>query len=189
MTPRQKQIFWTWFWRITILIVAVLLVAITGNQAQIMIMQTDTLNTLNDMRLEQEDPESEAEPPQEKPVSVHILSLDERDLVCRVVMSEARGEDLQGQMAVSQTILDRSHDWSMTITDVVMQTGVYDCSYQDDISDSVRLAVANVFDGGVRVFDGGTYQFHDKTVTPYWIEGKIKRGSIGNLRFYGGYKE
>ena len=191
MTRRQRRIFFTWFWRVAILLVIMLLVAINGNQQSMMIMQTDAMDKLNEISVEVVPEEEVIDTSQENCSQVNSESLtpEERELVCRVVMSEARGEDLQAQMAVAQTILDRSRDWSMTITDVVIQTGAYDCSYQGGISDSVRLAVADVFDGGVRVFEGGTYQFHDNTVNPYWTEGKVDRGNIGNLRFYGGYEE
>lgn len=184
MTPRQKHTFWTWFWRIAILIIAVLLVTITGNQHQIMIQQTDTLNTLNDMRLEQEDPESEAEPLPEDPVSVHILSPEERDLIERVVAAEARGEDLQTQMGVAQTILDRAELWNISITDVVTAPGQYAGPYKGEISDETKLAVMDVFDGGVRVFEDSTTHFHDDSVSPYWTSNKESRGSLGRLEFW-----
>ncbi|MDD4564803.1 MAG: cell wall hydrolase [Eubacteriales bacterium] len=126
-------------------------------------------------------------PVQEAPTEVELLTAAERELVCRVVAAEARGEDLQGQMAVAQTILDRAVLWDMTVADVVTAPGQFAGPYQGEVSDSVKLAVANVFDGGMRVFDGGTYQFHDDSVNPCWTAGKIARGSIGRLSFYGGY--
>lgn len=168
------------------LVIILIVVAIAGfiisfgNDAAIMDMQTDTLDQIMEVR--QMEPVEESEPVQ--PTSA--LTPDEFDLVCRVVMSESGGEDLQAQMAVAQTIYDRMHDFGETLPEAIKTYSQHD---NGDPTDSVRLAVANVFEGGMRVFDGGTYQFHDDSVSPYWTEGKIDRGSIGNLRFYGGYEQ
>lgn len=116
------------------------------------------------------------------------LSTEERDLVCRVVSAEARGEDLQGQMAVAQVIRDRSELWDMTLTEVVTAPNQFASPYKGKISDKTYLAVANVFDGGMRVFEGNTTHFHDDSIElPYWAENKTNRGKIGRLKFYGGY--
>ncbi len=153
---------------------------IVGNQNNIMIMQTDTLNVINDMRVEQDGLESEVPP--SDPILVHCLSADERDLVERVVAAESRGEDLQGQMAVANVILDRAELWDMTPAEVVQAPGQFADLYQGEISDSIHLAVANVFDGGVRVFQEPVTHFYSGE-EPYWADEKVNRGSIGCHRF------
>ena len=192
MTRKFKRKFWNWFWRIMILVVAILLVSINGNQAKILIQQIDTLDQLNYVRqvleLQDENPDaiSEAEPVDQ--ISSIKLTPEEREKAFRVVMSESGDEDLQAQMAVAQTLYDRMNDFGNTLQEAIVN-GVYSTKDNGEPTDSVKLAVANVFDGGMRVFEGGTYQVHDNTVDPYWTEGKIYRGSIGNLKFYGGYEE
>lgn len=198
MTPRQRKATTRFIVHMAILtIIGTLLVLsdmlILSNQAQLMIQQTDTLDKLNEISvvidLEDSTPAAISETLPEGTTAVHSLTPDERDLVERVVAAESRGEDLQGQMAVAQTILDRAELWNMSVSEVVQAPGQYAAPYRGKVSDSIHLAVANVFDGGVRIFEGATFQFHDNTVDPYWTEGKIDRGSIGNLRFYGGYEK
>ena len=110
------------------------------------------------------------------------LGTEERDLVCRVVAAEARGEDLQGQMAVAQVIRDRSELWGMTLTEVVTAPNQFAKPYKGEISDKTYLAVANVFDGNMRVFEEPVTHFASNN--PYWAEGKVNRGSIGRHEFY-----
>jgi spore germination cell wall hydrolase CwlJ-like protein len=153
---------------ILLTIIIILGFAIIGNQNEIMMMQTDTLNKLNAI-------DAENEPVEEVDI----------ELIQRVVAAEARGESLQGQMAVAQTILDRSELWGMTPTEVVLQEGQYADPYNGEIPDSVKLAVANVFGGGVRVFPEATTHFNDDSIPPPdWTENKINRGSIGRLSFW-----
>jgi len=196
MTRKTKKIINTWFWRVMVLIIAMLLVSISSNQFGIMVgqeqiktMQTDTLDQLMLMQLDSEmdrlEPdywEEWSKDVIEEPVEPISLSPEERALVCRVVAAEARGEDLQGMMAVAQTILDRSELWNMTPAEVVQAPGQYADPYQGEISDEIHLAVANVFDGGVRVFEEPVTHFYSGS-EPYWADGKVDRGGIGCHRF------
>lgn len=185
MTPsetrqvRRAHREWTHF-AIHMAIIITLGVLILVNQYDIMIMQTDTLNTLNDMRIEES-----IDRPRENHSHVNsaLLTHEERELIERVTAAEARGEDLQGMMAVAQTILDRSELWNMTPTEVVQAPGQYADPYQGKISDEIRLAVANVFDGGVRVFEDPVTHFYSGD-DPHWIDDKVNRGNIGCHKFY-----
>ena len=182
-----------------IIVIALILsigLLIIGNQNSIMMMQTDTLNTFNDMRMEDEvswfdrdmDPEEYGElvttPDEltEELTDVHNLSLDERDLIQRVVAAESRGESLEGQMVVAQTILDRSELWDKSVIEIVTAPGQYADPYQGKISGSVKLAVSNIFDDGQVVFDGPVTHFYSGA-EPYWAEDKINRGSIARHTF------
>jgi len=172
---------------ILIVIISTLGSIIFGNQLLIIMMQEDILNTLNDMRIELQEVYSENQSQinsesQDNP-SVISLTPAERELICRVVAAEARGEDLQGQMAVAQTILDRAELWNMTPAEVVQAPGQYAYPYQGEIPDSVKLAVANVFDGGIRIFQDPVTHFHSGP-EPYWAADKVNRGSIGRHQFY-----
>lgn len=177
------------FWRIyiilfvlTLLILAASLVII-GNQNLHTIQNTDILNQQNNILLELD---KQSIDDAEENRSEVDLTPHERQLVERVVMSEAGDErlPLEARMAVAQTIYDRMVDFGDPLP-AAIQT--YSQRDNGDPTDSVKQAVSNVFDKGERIYDGGTYQFHDDTVTPYWVEGKIARGSIGRLSFYGGY--
>jgi spore germination cell wall hydrolase CwlJ-like protein len=112
------------------------------------------------------------------------LTPQELDIVCRVVAAEARGEDLQGQMAVAQVIRDRAQYWDMSVTEVVTAPSQFAKPYQGEISDETYLAVANVFDGNMSVLEVPTTHFHAEYMNPYWTSSKISRGSIGRHQFW-----
>ena len=155
------------------------LMVVIGNQNAEAIRETDILNKLDAIdqsidTMQQNRSTAQIEPP----------TAQDRALIERVVMSESGGESLEAQMAVAQTLYDRMNDFGSTLEKAVR---TYSQGDNGEPTDSVKLAVSNVFDKGARVYEGGTYQFHDDSVTPYWIEGKIARGSIGRLSFYGGY--
>jgi len=181
------------FIKIVVVIVAMLIISI-GIACSIVIdqvckQQIDTLGQLNYIRqvleLQDEKPDAISDAVPVDPVSVYALNPDERDLVCRVVAAEARGEGLQGMMAVAQTILDRSELWNQSVTEVVTTPDQYADPYQGEISDEVYLAVADVFDGGIRVFDQPVTHFYDNSIRePKWVDGKECRGSVDRMKFY-----
>ena len=140
---------------------------------KIAVMSVDILNTEQLANQEQKDVVSE-----DLTACGYTLTAEERELVERVVSAEARGEDLQGQMAVAQTILDRAELWNMTVTEVLTAPDQYATPYQGEIYDETKLAVANVFDGGLRVFQEPITHFYTGA-EPYWAIEKVNRGSIG----------
>lgn len=142
----------------------------------IMKVQQDIADTLTQIQIDQSIDD------EQKTTSQVNLEPQERELVARVVAAEARGEDLQGMMAVAQVILDRSVLWDMTPTEVVTAPDQFADPYQGEISDSVSLAVANVFDGGQRVYKEPITHFYSGP-EPYWASGKQSRGSIGRHEF------
>lgn len=152
--------------------------SIIGNQNTIIMQQTDMLDKLN---LIDQSIDGTAENRSE--VNSEPLTDEARDIVERVVAAEARGEDLQGMMAVAQVIKDRSDLWDMHPVDVVFAEGQFARPYEGEISDEVKLAVANIFDGGMRVFDEPTTHFYSGK-EPYWADEKVNRGSIGCHKFY-----
>ena len=114
-----------------------------------------------------------------------MLTSEERDLVERIVASEARGEPVEGMAAVAQVIRDRSQLWGMTVTEVCLAPGQFAAPYQGEISPEVVQAVWEVFDLGMSVLEIPTTHFHADYVSPYWTADKVSRGSIGSHQFYG----
>lgn len=108
----------------------------------------------------------------------------ERELIERVVAAESRGEPFEGQIAVAQTIKDRSDLWGMTPAEVVSKPNQYAKPYCGEIPAEVADAVSLVFEQGYRAFEEPTTHFHADYVNPYWAESKASRGQIGNHRFY-----
>lgn len=148
-----------------------------GNMTTIIDAQEDTLNTLNDMRIEME-----SDPPEQLEASVYPLADEERELVIRVVMAEARGDGYTGMLPVAQTILDRAVLWNMTVTEVVTAPGQYADPYQGRITSEAELAVSDVFDSGIRAFEEPVTHFAQGE--PWWAENKACRGSVGRHQFW-----
>ena len=113
------------------------------------------------------------------------LTEEERTLIERIVASEARGESVEGMMAVAQVIRDRSTEWGMSVTDVVMAPGQFAPPYTGEISPEVVQAVWAVFDEGMSVLEVPTTHFHADYVSPYWADSKVSRGQISRHLFYG----
>ncbi len=113
------------------------------------------------------------------------LTEDERTLVERIVASEARGEPIEGIMAVAQVIRDRSQLWGMTVTEVCLAPGQFAPPYAGEISPEVVQAVWAVFEEGMSVLEIPTTHFHADYVSSYWTADKVSRGQIGCHRFYG----
>lgn len=97
-----------------------------------------------------------AEEPEEEPAEIftpyYPLSDEDRVLVERVVTAESVGQPFEGQMAVAQCILNTAIAKDETPGEVVTAPGQY-ASPADTgrVTDSVRDAVAAVFDHGMRV--------------------------------------
>ena len=122
--------------------------------------------------------------PDTNPETSSLLQTEaEREMIERVVMAEAMGEPFEGQVAVAQTILDRAVLWNMTPVEVVSQDSQYADMHSGEISQSVREAVAAVFDYGCRAFEEPTTHF--ATFEPWWAKEKVNRGSIGRHIFWG----
>lgn len=126
---------------------------------------------------------TEAEPEEVEPY--FPLTDEERELVERVVAAEARGESIECQMAVAQTILDRAVSRGQSITEVCTAPYQFADPYQGDISEKTQEAVSLVFDNGAKVFDKVTHFYASLLIDPpYWTESKEFKGEINGVRFY-----
>ena len=113
------------------------------------------------------------------------LTDEERELVERVVAAEARGESIEGQMAVAQVIMDRAVTRNQSITKVCTAKSQFAKPYQGEISEKTKDAVFFVFDKGDRPFELVTHFYAWKVIdAPYWTEDKDFVGEIGGHRFY-----
>ena len=114
----------------------------------------------------------------------YVLTDTERELIERVVAAEARGDTLEGIIAVAQVIKNRGDLWAMSYVDVVEARGQFAKPYQGEINDYVKLAVLMVFDYGVIVCDKPITHFHNNYVSPTWAQEKECYGKIGAHYFY-----
>ena len=126
---------------------------------------------------------TDVEPEEVEPY--YTLTAEERELVERVVAAEARGESIECQMAVAQTIIDRAVSREQSITEVCTAPYQFADPYQGEVSEKTQDAVFLVFDNGAKVFDKVTHFYAHKLIDPpYWAESKEFKGEIGGVRFY-----
>ena len=107
-------------------------------------------------------------------VTAHPLSRDDLNLLTRAVYSEARGETLEGQVAVASVILNRVADdrFPNTVKGVVFQpwafTAVHDGQFwltpNNDAKEAVKLALK-----GWDPTAGATFYYNPAKVTSHWI--------------------
>ncbi|MEA4921682.1 MAG: cell wall hydrolase [Clostridiaceae bacterium] len=113
----------------------------------------------------------------------YALSDYERDVVERVVMAEAGGESYEGQMLVAQCILNAAEKTGTAPSEAVV-TYQY-TSARPDPTQSVRDAVAAVFDDGDTVTDEPVMYFYNPArVTSAWHESQIFVIEVGGHRFF-----
>ncbi len=116
------------------------------------------------------------------------------------IYHEARGEALEGQIAVAEVVLNRrdSGRYPSTVCGVVEQGAgqrnacqfSYYCDGRSDtVADKVAWAevgrVARVMlDGAPRLLTDGAMFYHNKAVSPYWAQDFTRTAQIGTHLFY-----
>ena len=111
---------------------------------------------------------------------------------------EARGESLEGQVAVAEVILNRADSplYPRSICGVVRQRGGGGCQFSytcDGRADRMREAAAAdlvgriaraMLDGAPRLLTEGATHFHTRSVRPGWSKRFAHTASIGAHLFY-----
>ena len=122
----------------------------------------------------------EVEEPQR---TTYALTAEERDLVERVVMGEAGGEEYIGQQAVAQCILNACYITGSRPA-AVIESLQYTLN-RPEASQSVKDAVASVFDDGEKVIkETAMYFYCPDLVTSEWHESQVYLCTIGCHRFF-----
>ncbi len=156
--------------------------------------QADTLNQIMDLRQEV-DEVKESIDKTGKVATIDDLGAnttysigltdEELDIVCRVVMGEARGEPYEGKMAVAQVVRDRATSWGKPVTEIVAAPNQFAEPFKGEITDECQIAVMEVFENGESILEYPTTHFHADYVNPYWAKEKVNRGTISRHKFYG----
>ena len=124
----------------------------------------------------------------EEPAELFFPLTDmQRDLVERVVAAEGRGESIEAQMAIAQTIRDRATTRKQTVDQVCFAENQFAEPYMGDISEKTKDAVRFVFDDGESVFPDYyvTHFYAWKLIDPpAWTDDFAFLGEIENTRFY-----
>jgi spore germination cell wall hydrolase CwlJ-like protein len=122
----------------------------------------------------------------------------EWECLTEAIYFEARGESLQGQIAVAEVILNRvdSPLYPRTVCAVVTQRGSGGCQFSyicDGRTDRMRETEAAdlagriaraMLDGAPRVLTEGATSFHTRSVRPGWSRRYVQTASIGAHLFY-----
>ena len=149
-------------------------------------------------------------PPQQ--VALEIFSIDTLDHIvlrdvdtqvkclAEAIYFEARGEEVLGQYAVAEVILNRvdSYDFPNSVCKVISEGATnlhlcqfsYNCDgkpeYIKDIKSYKRiLKLSNMlYSGTARLLTGGATFYHSRTVSPTWTSALMKTSEIGRHIFY-----
>lgn len=122
----------------------------------------------------------------------------EWECLAKAIYFEARGEDITGQIAVAEVILNRTESplYPRTICRVVHQGGAGGCQFSftcDGHSDAIRersaFQIAGkiarlMLDGQPRTLTGGATHFHTVNVRPGWSRQFPRTAAIGTHYFY-----
>ena len=129
------------------------------------------------------------------------MNMEDLDTFARTIYGEARGESLDGQIAVAWTILNRvrAKSWyGDTITEVCRKPWQYSCWNHDDPNLATLTAVSlnnqsfqrcmyAALAVGLQIVPDPTSRsmhYHVLSVSPSWAEGKSPVCTIGNHKFY-----
>lgn len=113
------------------------------------------------------------------------LTNEELNILYIIIMGEARGEGLEGQMAVAEVIKNRSELWGMDVLSVCYASGQFYKGYRGVISEEVKTAVKLIFEDNMSVFDEQKpTHFHSGTTKPYWAYSMNYVKQIGGHYFY-----
>ncbi|MGM0500952.1 MAG: spore cortex-lytic enzyme [Bacillota bacterium] len=121
-------------------------------------------------------------------INNYNLTENDLDLLARAVYSEARGETIEGQVAVAAVILNRlRHDeFPDTIKGVVFQpwafTAVHDGQFWLTPNDEARDAVELALKGWDPTY-GAAFYYNPAKVTSYWIYSRKVITKIGKHYF------
>lgn len=171
----------------------------------------DTVNALPEAQLDAlaKGPEAPAKPAKaEKPVAIDYSDAwlaalpapqgDEQwDCLRKAIYFESRGEELQGQFAVAEVILNRvdAAGFPKTVCGVVHAAGNGECAFSyicDGIPDTMRDPVAIdragriarvMLDGAPRALTAGATYFHASWSRPNWGR-LVQTAAIGGHLFY-----
>lgn len=120
--------------------------------------------------------------------TAYTLTAAERDLVERVVMAEAGGEEQIGQLIVAQCIRNACELNGIRPAEVV--SWYQYARSRPDPSDLVQASVRTVFDDGVQFVDPETVYFYAPArCTSEWHEAQELVAEVGGHRFFKARKE
>jgi len=122
------------------------------------------------------------------PSDEHSVCPPQATCIALAVFSEARGESIDGQLAVANVVLNRGADACEVIEAPSQFAGVYEWPYPrrperiDPHAWGVAIGVAHAALNGARSSCADADHFHNRTVAPAWIS--KQSCTIGAHEFY-----
>ena len=142
----------------------------------------DFRDHLPEIMVDEEDNVSNEKPAPEREYFYKISDY-ERTVIEQVVMAESGTESYQGQCAIAQCIIDACKLEDKRPIDIIIEYQYTKNRHAP--SESVKKAVAAVFDDGYRVTQAKTLYFYaPKLVVSTWHESMNFVIQIGNVRFF-----
>jgi Cell wall hydrolyses involved in spore germination len=121
-------------------------------------------------------------------VTGKVISQEELDLLARIIYAEARGEDLEGQVAVGAVVLNRlkSPQFPNTIKEVIYQRRAFTAVDDKQIHLQPNEKAYQAAKEAVRGKDptgGAIFYYNPKTAKDNWIKSRPVIKQIGNHNF------
>jgi spore germination cell wall hydrolase CwlJ-like protein len=117
----------------------------------------------------------------------------QKTYIAITVYHEARGESIDGQIAVAQVILNRAEQKHQTPREIIFTPKQFSCfnEAQPPIKDYAAFVIAmeaveRCMEHRIRgdTLYGANHYFNPKVVLPFWASKMEKVASIGNHDFY-----
>ena len=178
------------------LVGAIALVAVSGASAREFVLYTDELHAraaLPDSVVVTDSPVALAQ----------METAAQAECLAEVMYYEARGEGVEGEKAVAEVVLQRTHtsDYPSTVCGVVydgVQADRRDCQFSFACDGTlrrpkerhawqrVRQLAEKILIGAVRLSGqtGHAVAYHNVDVTPAWAQTMLRTAQIGNHVFY-----
>lgn len=121
-------------------------------------------------------------------VTGKLISQEELELLARVIYAEARGEGIEGQVAVGAVVLNRLKDpeFPKTIKEVIFQRGAFTAVDDQQIHllpNEVAFQAAQKALEGKDPTGGALYYYNPQTAKDQWIKSRPVVKRIGNHTF------
>ncbi len=124
--------------------------------------------------------------------------LTDAELLARLIYGEARGEGVEGMVAVAQVAMNRARRpswWGKTLREVILKPYQFSCFNGDYVSRLVtprEKAWLNCLQVAVWILDQhdddddthGSTHYHAVGITPHWAASLTKTVQIGSHLFY-----
>jgi spore germination cell wall hydrolase CwlJ-like protein len=118
------------------------------------------------------------------------MAADQLECLAKNIYHEARGESLEGQLAIAKVTLKRvqSDKYPNSICEVVYQPGAFSWTKENKgEKEEVMVNMRLVAELGLKTYDSADWSadhYHNDSVQPSWASKLIFVCQIGNHKFY-----